>query len=341
MRASADARSIVNLPEQLNRRAYVLRKTSVHASEIFRVLYNGMQSYFTFWRGCESIRRVRRVFDMCHTIALDNQPVVIVHNFEIQRTGNISVVVPDNLSDTHFKTTTYLTTSINMQRFMFQIFAIHQTKKRLIAQINAIPAGSSKLPVPDANMFTVDITEGENDREIELALIFSVTINTMRDYLITEEDNEEDFYDNSWFTEASKITICTVTGIRIILSRWDTLHIYVTFSARFEMLFFVVISAVISFFVTLRCRPCLRHGFVHYLFWMRVINRLSLTLLLACLLHVTLNVTSIFSHSSMISDPLCKSLNYLLSSSSWMIYPLRCGRGRRHQWSHTLVGLRA
>jgi hypothetical protein len=197
MTTGGNARSTVNLPEQSDRRYYVLTKTSAHGWETFRVLYNGTQSYFTFWRGCDTIRRVRREFTICHTIAIDNQPVIIVHNFEIQRTGNISVIVPDTVSDAHFKTTTYLMTSINMQRFMFQIFAIHQTKQRLVAQINAIPAGSSKLPVPDANMFTVDITQAENDREIELALIFSVTINEMRDYLINDDDNKEDFYHNA------------------------------------------------------------------------------------------------------------------------------------------------
>ena len=84
---------------------------------------------------------------------------------------------------------------------MFQIFYINQTQKRLLAQINAIPPGTSKLPIPDAYEFTVDIAEAENDREIELALIFSVIVNEMRDYRITEDNNKEDLYHDDWFTE--------------------------------------------------------------------------------------------------------------------------------------------
>ena len=78
---------------------------------------------------------------------------------------------------------------------MFQIFAIEQTKKRLVAQVNAIPSGSSKMPVPDAYAFTVDITEATNDKEFELALILSITIDDMRHYMPDDDDNKEHFYD--------------------------------------------------------------------------------------------------------------------------------------------------
>ncbi len=84
---------------------------------------------------------------------------------------------------------------INMKPFMFQIFAIEQTKKRLVAQVNAIPPGSSKLPVPDAYAFTVDITEETNDKEFELALILCIAIDDMRDYILDDDDDKEDFYD--------------------------------------------------------------------------------------------------------------------------------------------------
>jgi hypothetical protein len=73
-------------------------------------------------------------------------------------------------------------------------------------------------------------------------------------------------------------------------------------------------------FVTLRRRGCLRYGVGHYLLAMSVINQLSLALLLARLLHLILNITGTSSSSSMMNDHLCKSLNYLLSSSTRMVY---------------------
>ena len=194
MTRNGDVRSAVKLLEQFNRRFYVLNKTHVHGWEIFRIHYNSTQPYFTFWRGCETSRRVRRVSTLCHTIEIDDRPALIVQNFDIQRTGNIDIKVIDTASNIYFNKTTFLMTSMNMQRFMFQIFCINQTQKRLLAQINAIPPGTSKLPIPDAYEFTVDIAEAENDREIELALIFSVIVSEMRDYRITEDDNKEDFY---------------------------------------------------------------------------------------------------------------------------------------------------
>jgi hypothetical protein len=152
-------RSIVNLPEQFNRRSYVLNKTSPRGLEVFRVQYNSTQSYYTFRRSCEIDRRVRRMPSMCHTIEIDNRSIAIVHNFEIQRTGNINVTIVENPSDPHSNATIYLMPQINIKRFMFQIFAIEQTNKRLVAQVNAISPGSSKLPMPDASTFTVDIAK--------------------------------------------------------------------------------------------------------------------------------------------------------------------------------------
>ena len=71
--------------------------------------------------------------------------------------------------------------------------------------------------------------------------------------------------------------------------------------------------------ITLRRRSCLRHGVGHYLLWMSVINQFSLICLLARLLHLTLNITGT-SSSSTTNNLLCKSLNYLLSSSTRMVY---------------------
>ena len=84
--------------------------------------------------------------------------------------------------------------------------------------------------------------------------------------------------------------------------------------------FFLALPNNLFSFVTLRRRSCLRHGVGHYLLWMSIINQLSLTFLLARLLHLTLNITSSFSSSSMTNDLLCKALNYLLSSSIRMVY---------------------
>ncbi len=85
---------------------------------------------------------------------------------------------------------------INMKRFMFQIFAIEQAEKCLVARVNAIPPGSSKLPIPDGYTFTVDITEESKNKEIELVLILCLTINEMRDFRTNEDNYKEDFYNN-------------------------------------------------------------------------------------------------------------------------------------------------
>jgi hypothetical protein len=77
---------------------------------------------------------------------------------------------------------------------MFPIFAIEQTKKRLVAQVNAIPSGSSKLPIPDAFTFTVNITEETQDKEIELVLIFCLMIDETRVFTTDDDDDKEDFY---------------------------------------------------------------------------------------------------------------------------------------------------
>ena len=132
----------------------------------------------------------------CYTIEIDNLPVVTVDNSEIRHTGNLNVTIVENPSDPNSNTTIYLMPNINMKRFMFQIFAIEQTKKRLVAQVNAISPVSSKRPVPDAYTFIVNINEETNDKEIELTLILCVMIDEMRDYKLNDDDDKEDFYNN-------------------------------------------------------------------------------------------------------------------------------------------------
>jgi hypothetical protein len=185
-------RSNVNMSEQFNRRSYVLNRDYV-GWDVFRVLYNGNQSYYTFRRSCEMGRIVRRMIFTCYTIEVDNRTLAVVHNYEFYRTGNINVTIRQNSSDPHSNTTIYLASQINMKRFMFPMFAIDQTKKRLVAQVNAIPYGSSKLPITDAYTFTVDIIEETNEREVELVLILCLMIDGARDYTNDDDDDNEGF----------------------------------------------------------------------------------------------------------------------------------------------------
>ncbi len=189
--------SNISILERFNRRSYVLNRNDQLGWDVFRVLYNGNQSYYTFRRSCEMDRIVRRMLFSCYTLEIDNRSVAVVHNREFHRASNIKVTIPQNSSDPHFNTTIFLAAQINMRRFMFPIFTIEQNKKRLVAQINAIPSGSSKLPIPDAHTFTVDITEETNAKEIELVLILCLMIDEMRDYTADDDDDKEDFYNNN------------------------------------------------------------------------------------------------------------------------------------------------
>lgn len=195
MSSHSTSRSNVNLFEQFNRRFYVLSKNVQVSWDMFRVLYNGTQSYYTFGPGCRMNGRVRRMLSSCHTIKMNNTPVAIIDYDEFRLTGNMTVAIIENPLDPHPNTTTYLAFKIDIRRFMFQIFAIEQTKKRLVAQVNAIPPGSLTMPVPDAYAFTVDIIEVNNDKELELALILCIAIDDMRYYMSNDEDGKEDFYD--------------------------------------------------------------------------------------------------------------------------------------------------
>lgn len=188
------SRSNVSLLEQFNRRSYILNKNDRVISDVFRILYNGTQSYYILRLGCH---RVRRIFAGCYTIEMDNIPVSFIHYDELRRTGNMAMTITENPHNSNRTTTIYSALQIDMRRFMFQIFAIEQTKKRLVAQINAMPPGSSKLPTPDAYAFTVDIPEGLNDKEFELTLILCVIIDDMREYTSEETDDKEDFYDTN------------------------------------------------------------------------------------------------------------------------------------------------
>ncbi|UJR24068.1 hypothetical protein I4U23_027036 [Adineta vaga] len=128
---------------------------------------------------------------------VDNRSIAIIHDGEFHRTGNLEVVIPHNSSDAHSNFTILLATRFNMKRFMFSIFAIEQNMRRLIAQVNAVSSTSSKLPIPDAYTFTVDITDQTNEEEIELAIILCLMIDEMRGYRGDDDDDKEEFYNNS------------------------------------------------------------------------------------------------------------------------------------------------
>ena len=92
------------------------------------------------------------------------------------------------------------------------------------------------------------------------------------------------------------------------------------------LIFFSVLTFLLAIpnnaftFMTVRRRPCLRHGIGHYLLWMSVINQVNLAFFFFRLLHLIVSLSDTFSFSSRWNDVLCKSLNYFLSSSSRMVY---------------------
>ena len=91
------------------------------------------------------------------------------------------------------------------------------------------------------------------------------------------------------------------------------------------LIFFSILASVLAMpnnlftFVTLRRRPCLRHGIGHYLLWMSVINQVSLILLVARLIHSVATLTMFRSHP-IIGEILCKLLSYFLTCITRMSY---------------------
>ena len=69
-------------------------------------------------------------------------------------------------------------------------------------------------------------------------------------------------------------------------------------------------------FVTFRQPICLRNGVGHYLLCLSLINQLNLGVFVARLTHLTLNITN----RSSLNTLLCKLLNYLLVSSSRLVF---------------------
>ena len=72
-------------------------------------------------------------------------------------------------------------------------------------------------------------------------------------------------------------------------------------------------------FVTFQRPRCLRNGTGHYLYCMSICNQWNLTCLAVRLIHLTLNITA--SHSSpSVNSGLCKTSNYLLTTSTRLTY---------------------
>ena len=80
--------------------------------------------------------------------------------------------------------------------------------------------------------------------------------------------------------------------------------------------FFLAIPSNLFSFLTLRRRSCLRQGVGHYLLAMSLVNQLSLALLAARLIHLSVIVAISRSSSPLIDDLFCKLLTYLLTCST-------------------------
>lgn len=91
--------------------------------------------------------------------------------------------------------------------------------------------------------------------------------------------------------------------------------------------FFFAIPNNLFLFVTFRQKSCLRNGIGHYLLTLSMISQFNLTLFVARLTHLSLNITN-QSSSSTINTILCKLFNYFLVSSSRMVY-----------WLSTLIAI--
>jgi hypothetical protein len=85
------------------------------------------------------------------------------------------------------------------------------------------------------------------------------------------------------------------------------------------LLFVVGIANNVFSFLTFRQRPCLRHGMGYYLLSLSIINQINLGLLFARLALIIVNISTTTSASTL-SDILCKLLNYLLLSSSRLVF---------------------
>ena len=97
-------------------------------------------------------------------------------------------------------------------------------------------------------------------------------------------------------------------------------HTTVTLLIFFSLFtFFLALLNNLFSFVTLRRRRCLRHGVGHYLLWMSVVNQINLAFVVARHIHLIIKINDT-SPSLIWDNLLCKSLNYLLSSFTRLVY---------------------
>ena len=85
------------------------------------------------------------------------------------------------------------------------------------------------------------------------------------------------------------------------------------------LLFLVALPNNLFSVVTFRRQNCLRNGIGQYLLYMSLINQFNLGLLAARSIHIVLNITDVHC-TPMVNHYLCKIFNYLLTSSSRMVY---------------------
>ena len=72
-------------------------------------------------------------------------------------------------------------------------------------------------------------------------------------------------------------------------------------------------------FVTFRRHKCLRNGIGQYLLYLSVVNQISLGVLAARLIHLSMTITGRHSHPTF-DEVLCKLLSYLLACSGRIVY---------------------
>ncbi|CAF1582207.1 unnamed protein product [Adineta ricciae] len=85
------------------------------------------------------------------------------------------------------------------------------------------------------------------------------------------------------------------------------------------LLFLLALPNNIFSFLTFHRPNCLHNGIGQYLLYMSIINKLNLGMLVARLIHLTIQTTALHSHP-LIDHYFCKICSYLLTSSSRMVY---------------------
>ena len=118
-------------------------------------------------------------------------------------------------------------------------------------------------------------------------------------------------------TRSFVFTLDQLFSTDLLSDRKETMISLLLFFSLFA--FLLAIPNNLFTFLTVRRRSCLRCGIGHYLLWMSVVNQINLAFFLLRLVPMIVSVSDT-SLTSRWNDGLCKSLNYLLSSSSRMVY---------------------